>query len=61
MGDNAADASNRRRHSIGQLAPQPVEFNEPLDRAQKVPFRHVIFERKFVKQSVLPNAASPHH
>src|SRR5436305_11579870 len=44
-----------------QLLPQAIEFNEPVDQSQQVPLRHMPFERKLVKQSVLPNAAFPHH
>src|SRR5215216_1943903 len=44
-----------------QFLPQPVEFDEPVDRAQQVPFRHMPFERELVKKGVLPDAAFPHH
>src|SRR5262249_29223217 len=38
-----------------------VEFDEPVDRAQEMPGGHVLFERKPIKQSVLTDAALPHH
>jgi len=44
-----------------QLAPHPVKFHKPVDRAQKVPLGHMIFERKLVKQGVLTDATFPHH
>src|SRR3984893_7161708 len=44
-----------------QLLPQPVEPDEPFDRTQKVSLATMVFERKLVKQSVLPDAAFPHH
>ena len=52
-----ADLAVERR----QLLPQPIEFDEPVDRSQQVPLGHMPFERKLVKQSVLPDAAFPHH
>jgi hypothetical protein len=44
-----------------QPPPQLAEFHEPVDRAQQVPLGHMTVERKLAKQSVLPDAAFPHH
>jgi hypothetical protein len=43
------------------LAPQPVEFNKPVNRPQQVSFRHMPFQRKLAKQRVLLNLPFPHH
>jgi len=44
-----------------QLLPQPGEFDELVYRAQEMPGRDMIFQRKFVKQRLLPDAAFPPH
>jgi hypothetical protein len=42
-------------------APQPVEFNKPINRAQQMFRRHMPFGRKLVKQRVLPDLPFPDH
>src|SRR5439155_5921069 len=44
-----------------QFLPQRVEFDEAIDRPQKVLLRHMPFERKLVKQSLLLDSPLPHH
>src|SRR5205814_2202000 len=44
-----------------QFLPQPVEFDEAIDRPQQVLLRHMPFERKLVKQSLLLDSPFPHH
>ena len=44
-----------------QLPPQPVEFDEPIDRSQQMPLRHMPFKRELVKQRVLLDLPLPHH
>src|SRR5438270_413 len=41
--------------------PPSVEFDEPINRSQQVPLRHMPFERELVKQRILPDAAFPDH
>src|SRR5205085_11713067 len=44
-----------------QFLPQPVEFDEAIDRPQQVLLRHMPLERKLVKQSLLLDSPLPHH
>src|SRR5947207_12875245 len=44
-----------------QFLPQPVEFDEAIDRPQEVLLWHMPFERKLVKQSLLLDSPLPHH
>jgi hypothetical protein len=59
------ELADRFEHRLFLTATPHNELNEPVDRAQKVPLGHMIFERKFVKQSVLigrgvpPSSTSP--
>src|SRR5437764_14519209 len=50
-----ADLTVERR----QFLPQPVEFDEAIDRPQQVLLRHMPFERKLVKQSLLLDSPLP--
>src|SRR5207248_9649849 len=38
-----------------------VECDEPINRSQQVPLRHMPFERELVKQRILPDAAFSDH
>src|SRR5262249_5564692 len=44
-----------------QLAPQPAQLNEPVDRAQQVISWNVTLERELIEQRSLFDLPMPHH